>query len=168
MRLVFVDETGGDHQDGAPVRRGAPGRTLPRRHPSWPLEDHHARRRLAARRDHGAHGDRRTDERRAFRAYIEQVLVPELTPGDMVILDNLPAHKVSGAREAIESAGAILYLPPYSPDFNPIERAFAKMKALLRAAATRTIPDLWDAIRDAIAQFTPDRNIQKLLRRCRI
>jgi hypothetical protein len=72
-------------------------------------------------------------------------------------MDNLPTHKVSGVREAIETAGAILlYLPPYSPDFNPIERAFAKLKALLRAAAKPTIPDLWDAIRDAIAQFTPD------------
>ncbi len=96
------------------------------------------------------HGD-------AFRAYVEQVLVPELAPADVVVMDNLPAHKVSGVRQAIETAGAILlYLPPYSPDFNPIERAFAKLKALLRAAATRTIPDLCDAIRDAIAQFTPD------------
>jgi transposase len=64
------------------------------------------------------------------------VLVPELTPADVVSMDNLPAHKVSGVREAIETAGAILlYLPPYSPDFDPIERAFAKLKALLRAAA---------------------------------
>ena len=74
----------------------------------------------------------------AFRAYVEQVLVPELAPADVVVMDNLPAHKVTGTREAIETAGAtLLYLPPYSPDFNPIERAFAKLKALLRAAATR-------------------------------
>jgi len=91
----------------------------------------------------------------AFRAYVEQVLVPELTAGDVVVMDNLPAHKVGGIREAIEQAGAILlYLPPYSPDFNPIEMAFAKLKALLRAAATRTIPDLWDAIAHAIQQLT--------------
>jgi len=70
-------------------------------------------------------------------------------------MDNLPAHKVGGIREAIEQAGAtLLYLPPYSPDFNPIEMAFAKLKALLRAAATRTIPDLWDAIAHAIQTFT--------------
>jgi transposase len=83
------------------------------------------------------------------------VLVPELAAGDVVVMDNLPAHKVGGIREAIEQAGAIiLYLPPYSPDFNPIEMAFVKLKALLRAAATRTIPDLWNAIAHAIQQFT--------------
>jgi transposase len=66
----------------------------------------------------------------AFRAYVEQVLVPELAAGDVVVMDNLPAHKVGGIREAIEQAGAtLLYLPPYSPDFNPIEMAFAKLKA---------------------------------------
>jgi transposase len=93
----------------------------------------------------------------AFKAYIEQVLVPELGPGDVVVMDNLPAHKVTGIRHAIEAAGALLlYLPPYSPDFNPIEMAFAKLKALLRAAATRTIPDLWDAVTNAIEQFTAD------------
>ena len=82
----------------------------------------------------------------AFLAYVEQALVPELRPGDIVIMDNLPAHKVHGVRQAIEADGASLrYLPPYSPDFNPIEMAFAKLKALLRAAAARTIPDLWQA-----------------------
>ena len=75
----------------------------------------------------------------AFRAYVEQVLVPELAKGDIVILDNLPAHKVSGVRTAIEEAGArLIYLPPYSPDFNPIEMAFSKLKAVLRKAAART------------------------------
>ena len=92
-----------------------------------------------------------------FRVYVEQFLVPELTPGDIVIIDNLPAHKVSGVREAIEAAGArLLYLPPYSPDFNPIEMAFAKLKALLRAAAARTIPELWGAIKDALDEFTSE------------
>jgi transposase len=91
----------------------------------------------------------------AFRAYVAGVLVPELTPGDVVVMDNLPAHKVEGVRQAIEAAGArLLYLPPYSPDFNPIEMAFAKLKALLRAAAARTIPDLWQAVAAAIDQFT--------------
>jgi transposase len=80
-----------------------------------------------------------------------------LEPGDIVVIDNLPAHKVSGVREAIEAAGAkLLYLPRYSPDFNPIEMAFAKLKALLRAAAARTIPDLWDALKNALERFTPN------------
>ena len=93
----------------------------------------------------------------AFRAYVTQVLVPELERGDVVVMDNLPAHKVSGVRNAIEAAGAkLLYLPPYSPDLNPIEMAFAKLKALLRAAAARTIPDLWDALKNALDAFTPN------------
>lgn len=93
----------------------------------------------------------------AFLAYVEQVLVPTLRPGDLVIMDNLPAHKRRGARTMIEAVGARLrYLPPYSPDFNPIENAFAKLKALLRKTAARTLDDLWDAIRDALPHFTPD------------
>lgn len=93
--------------------------------------------------------------RAAFQAYIEQVLVPTLRRGDTVILDNLPAHKGADVRRAVEAAGATLrYLPPYSPDFNPIENAFSKLKALLRKAAARTIDSLWDAIRDALPQFT--------------
>ena len=90
----------------------------------------------------------------AFIAYIEQVLVPELSKGDMVVMDNLPAHKVTGVRKAIEGAGArLIYLPPYSPDFNPIEMAFSKLKALLRKAAPRTIPELWDVIAVGIDKF---------------
>ena len=93
----------------------------------------------------------------AFRTYVARVLVPELSPGDVVVMDNLPAHKVGGVREAIEAAGArLLYLPPYSPDFNPIEHAFAKLKALLRKAACLTIPALWDAVANALPAFTPD------------
>jgi transposase len=92
----------------------------------------------------------------AFRAYVEQVLVPTLTPGDVVIMDNLPAHKVSGVREAIEAAGATrLFLPPYSPDFNPIEQAFATLKAWLRKAAARTKDALWQAIAQALDAFVP-------------
>ena len=92
----------------------------------------------------------------AFLAYVEQILAPTLAPGDIVIMDNLPAHKALGVRKAIEAAGAGLrYLPPYSPDFNPIEQAFAKLKALLRKAAARTLPDLWQAIKDAIPSFAP-------------
>ena len=92
----------------------------------------------------------------AFLAYVEQMLAPTLGPGDIVVLDNLPAHKVGGVRVAIEAAGAtLLYLPPYSPDFNPIEMAFAKLKALLRGVAVRTIPALWQAIAAALDRFTP-------------
>ena len=93
--------------------------------------------------------------RAAFQAYIEQVLVPTLYRGDTVIMDNLPAHKGAAVRRAIEAAGAtLLYLPPYSPDFNPIENAFSKLKAFLRKAAARTIDDLWDTVRDALPIFT--------------
>lgn len=100
--------------------------------------------------DGATNGDR-------FRAYVTETLVPVLKRGDTVILDNLPAHKVKGVRESIEAAGArLLYLPPYSPDLNPIEMAFAKLKAILRTAAKRTVADLWDAIRNAFAAFTPD------------
>ena len=92
-----------------------------------------------------------------FRAYVSQTLVPTLQPGDTVILDNLSAHKVAGVREAIEAAGAhLLDLPPDSPDFNPIELAFAKLKALLRSAAACTVSNLWEAIRQAFVRFSPD------------
>ncbi|WP_027282554.1 IS630 family transposase, partial [Roseomonas gilardii] len=91
-----------------------------------------------------------------FTAYAQQVLAPTLRPGDIVILDNLPAHKGAAVREAIQAKGATLrFLPPYSPDFNPIENAFSKLKALLRKAASRTIDALWNAIRDALPQFSP-------------
>lgn len=92
----------------------------------------------------------------AFLAYVEQVLAPTLKPGDIVILDNLPAHKPTAVRHAIEAAGAELrFLPAYSPDFNPIELAFSKLKALLKAAAARTLPELWNAIVHAIDAITP-------------
>jgi len=92
----------------------------------------------------------------AFRAYVEQVLVPELKPGDTVIMDNLGSHKGPSVRAAIEAAGAsLIYLPPYSPDFNPIENAFAKLKAMLRKAAERTVQGLWIAIGRIIDTFTP-------------
>lgn len=92
-----------------------------------------------------------------FRAYTEQMLAPALAPNDIVIMDNLAAHKVAGVREAIESAGAwLFYLPPYSPDLNPIEMAFAKLKTLRRRTAARTRNALWDGIAGALDQFAPD------------
>lgn len=93
----------------------------------------------------------------AFQAYVEQVLTPELGPGDIVVMDNLSSHKGPAVRQAIEAAGArLLYLPPYSPDFNPIENAFAKLKALLRKAAQPTVDGLWDTIGHIIDLFTPN------------
>lgn len=95
--------------------------------------------------------------RKAFIAYASQVLGPTLAPGDIVIMDNLPAHKGDAVRQAIEAAGAMLvFLPPYSPDFNPIENAFAKLKALLRKAAERTEEGLWRAIGTILETFTPN------------
>ena len=92
----------------------------------------------------------------AFQAYVEQVLVPQLAPGDIVVMDNLGSHKRPAIRAAIEAAGArLLYLPPYSPDFNPIENAFAKLKALLRKAAARTVDGLWSVIGRLVDLFTP-------------
>jgi transposase len=92
-----------------------------------------------------------------FRAYIEQFLAPTLAHGDIVIMDNLSSHKVTGVREAIEARGAsLIYLPPYSPDLNPIEQAFAKLKALLRKAAPRTLESLWTVIGESLSAFPPN------------
>jgi transposase len=94
--------------------------------------------------------------RAAFEAYVQQILVPELKPGDIVIVDNLGSHKGKVVRDAIRAAGArLLFLPPYSPDFNPIEKAFSKLKALLRKAAERTVEGLWTAIGRFLDAFTP-------------
>ena len=94
--------------------------------------------------------------REAFETYVEKVLAPSLSHGDVVIMDNLAAHKGSKVRQLIERAGArLLLLPPYSPDLNPIERLFAKFKALLRKAAERTIPALWQRIGLLLKCFTP-------------
>ncbi|OYR22974.1 DDE superendonuclease family protein [Brucella thiophenivorans] len=128
---------------------------MSRRHPTWSLENNDVYRHAPPLRHDSTHGAgwRNAD---AFRAYIEQVLVPTLTPGDMVIMDSLPAHKVPGIREAIEEAGGqIRYLPLYSPDFNPIKVAFSKLKAHLRAKAERTVEALWDAVGQVITLFEP-------------
>lgn len=93
----------------------------------------------------------------SFLAYVEQILVPTLHPEDIVIADNLSAHKVAGVRRAIEAAGATLvYLPPYSPDLNPIELCFAKLKAILRAARCRSVDTLWPLLGECLQRFSPD------------
>jgi transposase len=156
-RLVFIDETGATTRMARLRGRSARGQrcraAVPHGH--WKTTTFTAGLRLNGFTaplvlDGPMTGD-------VFLAYVEQMLVPTLSPGDTVIMDNLPAHKILGVRTAIEAAGAaILYLPPYSPDFNPIEQAFAKLKALLRKAAARTIDDLWSIIAHAIDLFTPD------------
>ena len=93
----------------------------------------------------------------AFRAYVQQFLAPALEPGDVVVMDNLAAHKVAGVREAIEAAGAsVMPLPAYSPDLNPIEQAFAKLKAGLRKAGARTRDALWNTIGRLLDTFSPE------------
>lgn len=92
-----------------------------------------------------------------FRTYVRQFLVPALAPGNVVVLDNLPAHKAAGVEAMIREAGAsLMYLPPYSPDLNPIEQAFSKLKAMLRKAAARTRDALWTAIGQLLDHFSPE------------
>jgi transposase len=155
-RFVLLDETGTATNMGAPLRpqsvRRAPGR---RRDPR-PLADHHLDRGAARERHRRAAGAGWPDDRPGFRAYVEQFLAPALAPGDVVVLDNLAAHKVEGVRQAIVAAGAsLLYLPPCSPDLNPIEQLFAKLKAPLRKAAARTRDELWQAIGRLLASVPP-------------
>jgi transposase len=91
-----------------------------------------------------------------FCAYVQRILAPELRDGDIVVLDNLSSHKRAEAREAIEAVGAqIVFLPPYSPDFNPIENAFGKLKQLVRSAGKRTVNELWSYLGKAIDAFHP-------------
>jgi transposase len=93
----------------------------------------------------------------SFRAYVEQILAPTLRRGDIVIMDNVSLHKVTGIREAIEAREALLiYLPPYSPDLNPIEQLFAKLKAILRKAAARSLDRLWKVVGRCI-KLVPQR-----------
>jgi len=102
----------------------------------------------------------------SFRAYVEQVLVPTLRPGDVVVLDNLAVHKQPEVRTAIEAVGAhIRFLPPYSPDFNPIEQTFAKLKAFLRAARPRTFDQVLALVAAALELFTPDE-CRNYIRHC--
>ncbi len=99
-----------------------------------------------------------------FRAYVEQQLAPQLSPGDVLILDNLSSHKVAGVVAAVERVGAkVLYLPPYSPDFNPIEQAFSKLKRLLRSVAARTVDALWSACGTELSKFTSSEILNYLM-----
>jgi transposase len=92
-----------------------------------------------------------------FLAYVRQQLTPTLRPGDIVVMDNLQCHKVAGVRQVIEQAGArLIYLPPYSPDFNPIEQVFSKLKWLLRSSAERTVEGLWSLLGQLLDRFPPE------------
>ena len=94
-----------------------------------------------------------------FQQWLEECFIPEMAPGSIVVVDNLSAHKVSGIRQCLENAGmGLLYLPPYSPDFNPIELVFSKLKALLRRAAARSFDAICDALKTILEKFKPTVN----------
>src|ERR1700678_4146549 len=154
-----------DQNDAA--LRPMPARRAPRLAGSvGSLENHHLHRSAAAERSRRALRLRRPDQRREVPRLVEQFLVPELKPGDIVVLDNLSSHKVAGVRTAIESAKArLLYLPPYSPDLNPIEQGFAKLKARLRKAAARTFDALINASGAAAGRTAGVRHAVSLVRR---
>jgi transposase len=155
-RLVFIDETGASTKMARLRGRSPRGErcraSLPHGH--WKTTTFVGALRLSGLTapmtlDGAMHGA-------AFLAYVKQVLAPMLKPGDIVVMDNLPAHKPMAVRQAIERAGAELrFLPPYSPDFNPIEMVFSKFKAFLKKAAARTITNLQAAIAGAIDAITP-------------
>ena len=155
-RLVFIDETGASTKMARRYGRALRGERCnsPVPHGHWMTTTFVGALRLEGMTapmilDGAMHGA-------AFLAYVEQVLAPTLSAGDIVIMDNLPAHKPAAVRRAIEATGAELrFLPPYSPDFNPIEMAFSKFKAFLKKKAARSIEDLWHAIADAVDTFTP-------------
>jgi transposase len=154
-RLVFIDETGASTKMVRAYARSPRGQRALARQPfgHWKTTTF-----TAALRCDGITAPFVLDgpmNRRAFLAYVDQVLGPTLKPGDIVVMDNPPARKGDEVRALIEAKGAqLVFLPPYSPDLNPIELAFAKLKTLLRAAAERTIEALWDRIGEILKAFT--------------
>ncbi len=155
-RLVFIDETGTSTNMARLRGRCRRGQRLRGRvpHGHWKTITF-----VAGLRWNGITAPLVTDEPmngEIFRAYVEQSLAPTLSPGDIVIADNLPAHKVAGVQEAIAARRAnFILLPPYSPDLNPIEQLFAKLKALLRKTAARSVEALWRTIGNLLSAFTP-------------
>ena len=156
-RLVFIDETGTTTKMTRPRGRCLKGRRLRSRAPfgHWKTQAF-----VAGLRSHGLTAPFVVNQpmnRRIFEAYVETQLAPTLQAGDIVIMDNLAAHKSHWVEALIRAKDAwILFLPPYSPDLNPIEMAFSKLKAHLRARAIRTIDALWRAIGDICDLFTPN------------
>ena len=155
-RLVFIDET---WTNTAMVRlrgRCPRGERLIDYAPHGALENDHLRGRPAASRNGRAFRARGSHEWADVSRLCETMSCPTLKRGDIVIMDNLPVHKVAGVEEAIEAAGAtLIYLPKYSPDLNPIEPAFSKLKAHLRKAAEHTIPRLLRRIGRIVTDFSP-------------
>lgn len=155
-RLVFIDETGTTTKMTRLRGRCPKGSRLKSKAPfgHWKTQTF-----IAGLRCNGLTAPFVVDRpmnRRIFETYVETQLVPTLQQGDVVILDNLAAHKSQKAEQMIRAKGAwLLFLPPYSPDLNPIEMAFAKLKAHLRAKAVRTIDALWKTIGDICAMFSP-------------
>lgn len=156
-RLIFIDETGTTTKMTRLRGRCLKGQRLRSKAPfgHWKTQPF-----VAGLRLNGLTAPFVVDQpmnRRIFEVYVETQFAPTLKPGDVVIMDNLAAHKSPKAEAAIRARGAwVLFLPPYSPDLNPIEMAFAKLKAHLRARAIRTIEALWQAIGDICELFTPD------------
>jgi transposase len=155
-RLVFVDETWASTNMTRRFGRSLRGQRLvaPVPHGHWQTTTFVAALRVTGLTapmviDGAMTGD-------LFVAYVEQVLAPTLRSGDVVVMDNLQCHKRAGAVQAIEAAGAMVrYLPPYSPDLNPIELAFSKLKRLLRSAGKRTLEGLWDFLGQSLDAFAP-------------
>jgi transposase len=153
--LVFLDESGASTQMTRNYGRAPRGERVPEGTPNshWSTLTM-----LAALTTQGLRAPMTIEsptDGDVFLAYLEQVLCPQLQPGQVVIMDNLSAHKVSGVREQIEARGArLIYLPAYSPDFNPIEQAWSKIKQWLRSAKARTLEALESAIAEALAAVT--------------
>jgi transposase len=165
-QLVFIDETWAKTNMTRPQGRSLCGTRLVAKvpHGHWKTTTFLAALRTSGMTaplviDGAVNGD-------VFLAYVRQVLVPTLRPQDLVIMDNLSSHKRAGVREAIEAAGAkLLYLPPYSPDFNPIELAFSKFKWLLKSAAERTVDALWKTCGALLESFT-ENECRNYIRHC--
>ncbi len=156
-RLVFIDETGANTAMARRYGRAKRGQRLVAAvpHGHWKTTTF-----VAGLRHDGITAPFVIDRPMngaIFRTYVERCLAPSLRPGDIVIMDNLSSHKVAGIAQAIEARGArLVYLPPYSPDLNPIEQAFAKLKALLRKAAERSVEALWRTIGRLLDRFTAE------------
>lgn len=165
-RFVFIDETGVRTNMVRQYGRSLRGQRLVGRapHGHWKTTTF-----VAALRHDGLTAPMVVDgamNGAIFMAYVRHVLLPTLQPGDIVVMDNLPSHKTSGVQEAIESVGAQLaYLPPYSPDFNPIEQAYSKLKWLVRSAAERTVEGLWELLGRLIHRYDPPE-CQNYIRHC--
>jgi transposase len=163
-KLVFIDETSASTNMTRRYGRGTRGERLVCKipHGHWKTSTF-----IAALRHNRVTAPLLLDgamNGQSFLAYVEQILAPTLKRGDIVVMDNVSVHKVAGVREAIEARAAmLLYLPPYSPDLNPIEQFFSKLKAILRKAAARSIDNLWAVIGSCLKDFSPSECAAYLL-----